>query len=366
MNDYYRKHLDRTDSQDPFHRLIPTVESRLHEYDRWDTASEEPDEAALGSSGTRGNTATLNIPDVRSADGCGCYNCAPLRRSKQLESLHQVEAGLIFLETHTEINSVWLSGGDCFALPTSILGYMLERLSRIDHVRTIRLESKLPVLYPMRISDDVELLDTIRAYSRPDRRIYVKAHIHHPRELTSETRQCLESLQQAGAVVVNHTPIWKGVNDDASVLGELLDSISQVGVNPYYLYVDNPEMAAVDVSVPLARAYRLVEEAKKLTTGFGKRVRLFVGHSSGRIEVLAIEHGKAYLKYVQSRDNRDGQFMIWDCPDNALRLDDHTKGSIEFNAANQTDEPAAAAIDYIDHAPEHEWTRSFPMRIIGD
>ncbi|MDF2661665.1 MAG: KamA family radical protein, partial [Paenibacillus sp.] len=69
-------------------------------------------------------------------------------------------------------------------------------------------------------------------------------------------------------------------------------------------------------------AYRIVEEAKSRTSGLGKRIRLSMSHTSGKIEILAIENGKAYLKYHQSREEQYGKFMILDCPEDASWFDD--------------------------------------------
>src|SRR5690606_7883432 len=63
-------------------------------------------------------------------------------------------------------------------------------------------------------------------------------------------------------------------------------------------------------------------EAKARTSGLGKRVRLSMSHTSGKIEILAIENGKAYLKYHQSRDGHYGRFMVLDCPEDASWFDD--------------------------------------------
>jgi len=68
--------------------------------------------------------------------------------------------------------------------------------------------------------------------------------------------------------------------------------------------------------------YELVEEAKARTSGLGKRVRLVMSHTSGKIEILAIEGGKAFLKYHQSREGQYGKLMILDCPPDAEWFDD--------------------------------------------
>jgi len=65
-----------------------------------------------------------------------------------------------------------------------------------------------------------------------------------------------------------------------------------------------------------------VEGAKARTSGLGKRVRLSMSHTSGKIEILAIENGMAYLKYHQSRDDEYGKFMMLECPEDAAWFDD--------------------------------------------
>ena len=77
-----------------------------------------------------------------------------------------------------------------------------------------------------------------------------------------------------------------------------------------------------DFVLSLKELYTIVEKAKALTSGLGKRVRLSMSHTSGKIEILAVENGKAYLKYHQSRDKEYGKFMILDCPDDAAWFDD--------------------------------------------
>lgn len=166
----------------------------------------------------------------------------------------------------------------------------------------------------MRIYEDEDFLNIIRTYSTEEHRIYVMAHINHPHEITAEARKAFQALHHAGAIVVNQTPVLKGINDDPEVLGELLDRLSWAGVTPYYFFVNRPVAGNREFVLPLERVYRIVEQAKSRTSGLGKRVRLAMSHSSGKIEILAIDQGKAYLKYHQSRDGEYGKFMILDCP----------------------------------------------------
>lgn len=321
VNDYYLNLIDWNDPEDPIRKLVIPNTGELKEYGRWDASDEATNYAVPGCQHKYRTTALLIVSEV-----CGsyCRYCFRKRlfRNDVKEAMSDVTPGIEYIAQHPEINNVLLTGGDSLILATRKLRTILEQLRAIEHVKIIRLGSKIPVFNPMRIYEDPELLDLIREFSTVDQRIYVMAHINHPREMTPEAKRGFQALHDAGAIVVNQTPILKGINDDAAVLGELLDRLSWAGVTPYYFFINRPVAGNADFVIPLKRAYQLVEEAKACTSGLGKRVRLSMSHSSGKIEILAIEDGQAYLKYHQSRDHDYGKFMILPCPDEAAWFDD--------------------------------------------
>jgi len=321
VNDYYLNLIDWDDPADPIRKLVIPNTDELSEYGRWDASDEDTNYVVPGCQHKYNTTALLIVSEV-----CGAYcrYCFRKRlfRNDVKEAVNDVEPGLQYIAEHPEINNVLLTGGDSLILGTPKLRTIFERLRDIDHVNIIRLGSKLPVFNPMRIYEDEYLLETIKEFSTAEKRIYVMAHINHPREITAEAMRGFEALHKAGAIVVNQTPVLRGINDDPEVLGDLLDKLSWAGVTPYYFFVNRPVAGNKSFVLPLKDVYRIVEQAKARTSGLGKRVRLSMSHTSGKIEILAIENGKAYLKYHQSRDNEYGKFMILDCPDDASWFDD--------------------------------------------
>ncbi len=321
VNDYYLNLIDWSDPQDPLRKLVIPSSDELSEYGRWDASDEDTNYVVKGCQHKYATTALLLVSEV-----CGAYcrYCFRKRlfRSDVKEAMSDVNEGLEYIEKTPQINNVLLTGGDPLMLATSKLRSIIERLRQMDHVQIIRIGSKIPVFNPMRIYEDKDLLALFQQFSTLNKRIYVMTHINHPRELTTQAYQAMEAMHHAGVVMTNQTPVLKGINNDPNVLGDLLDQLSWAGITPYYFFVNRPVAGNLSFVLPLQKVYQLVEEAKARTSGLGKRVKLVMSHTSGKIEILAIEKGKAYLKYHQSRDGDDGKLMILDCPAHACWFDD--------------------------------------------
>ncbi|RKP56213.1 KamA family radical SAM protein [Cohnella endophytica] len=321
LNNYYLQLIDWSDPNDPIRKLVIPSSNELREYGRWDASDEDTNYVVKGCQHKYQTTALLLVSEVCGAYCRFCFR-KRLFRADVKEAMPDVQDGIDYIARTPQINNVLLTGGDPLILATNKLRNLLDALRSIEHVKIIRIGSKLPVFNPMRIYEDEQLLDTIRTYSTEEKRIYIMAHVNHPREITQEARKCFKALYDAGAIVVNQTPILKGINDNPAVLGELLDRLSWAGVTPYYFFINRPVAGNRGFVVSLEEAYRIVEEAKSRTSGLGKRVKLCMSHTSGKIEILAVENGKAYLKYHQSRDGDYGKLMILDCPEEAAWFDD--------------------------------------------
>jgi len=226
VNDYYLKLINWDDPNDPIRKLVIPNDGELREYGRWDASDEDTNYVVPGCQHKYRTTALLIVSEV-----CGAYcrYCFRKRlfRADVKEAMSDVRPGIEYIRKHPEINNVLLTGGDSLILATSKLRMIIEELRSIDHVSIIRLGSKLPVFNPMRIYEDQELLDLLRENSTAEKRIYVMAHINHPREITDEARRAFEALHQAGVIVVNQTPVLRGINDDPEVSANCSTSCRQ-------------------------------------------------------------------------------------------------------------------------------------------
>ena len=165
---------------------------------------------------------------------CGLYCRFCTRKRKVGDSskinMRELEAAFQYLEQHTEINDVILSGGDPLMLTDAMLEKVLIRLRQIPHISIIRLGTKMPCVLPQRITP--QLCDMLKKYHP----IYVNTHFNHPWEITPESTKACEMLVNAGVPVGCQTVLLKGVNDDPEVMRDLMKKLLAIRVRPYYIY----------------------------------------------------------------------------------------------------------------------------------
>jgi lysine 2,3-aminomutase len=136
-----------------------------------------------------------------------------------------------YIRAHAQIWEVILSGGDPLVLSSRRLATIIETLGAIEHVRIIRIHTRMPVVEPARITAAL-----VRAIKAPGKATYVVLHANHPRELTSQARAACARLVDAGIPMLSQSVLLRGVNDDAATLGELMRALVECRIKPYYLH----------------------------------------------------------------------------------------------------------------------------------
>lgn len=137
-----------------------------------------------------------------------------------------------YIQSHPQVNEVILSGGDPLSLSDRRLFDIFTILENLPQLHTIRLHTRVPVVIPARLSD--ELLERL-AQSRC--RMVMVIHANHPNEIDDETAFYLNRARMAGVTMLNQTVLLKGINDNAEILANLSENLWQAGVLPYYLHV---------------------------------------------------------------------------------------------------------------------------------
>lgn len=309
-NSYYQSLIDWNDPKDPIRRIVVPHEDELVEWGQFDPSGEASYAVVPGLEHKYGDTALLLANDV-----CGalCRFCFRKRlfMDGNKEVTRDLSEAFAYILNNPQINNVLVTGGDPLLLSTQRLRQIIEELRSIDHVRVIRIGSKLLAFNPYRILDDPELVDLFRSCRTPDNRLYFMAHFNHPRELTAQAKKAILLLQQSGVFVMNQTPLIRGVNDNPQVLSELLNTLVAMGVHPYYIFQCRPTRGNFAYTVPVEEAYRNFLAAQRNCSGLARRVRFSMSHKTGKIEVVGLGADHIFFRYHRAADSvNEGRIIV--------------------------------------------------------
>src|SRR3989339_1218921 len=198
-----------------------------------------------------------------SQSGMYCRFCTRKRKVGNSDkiSMKELESAFKYLEKHTEIRDVIMSGGDPLMLTDVMLEKILKRLRQIPHLEIIRIGSKMPCVLPHRITP--KLVEMLKKYHP----IYLNTHFNHPWEITPESSKACEMLADAGIPVGNQMVLMKGVNDDPAVVKELMQKLLRIRVRPYYMYMADETKGANHFRTSIETGLNIVENLRGHTSG---------------------------------------------------------------------------------------------------
>jgi lysine 2,3-aminomutase len=138
---------------------------------------------------------------------------------------------LDYIRNDGNIWEVILTGGDPLVLSARRLRAVMQELSAIEHVKVVRIHTRVPIAAPERITPDL-----VRAMRASGRATYVALHVNHARELTREARVAIARMADAGLVLLGQSVLLAGVNDSEAALGDLMRALVECRIKPYYLH----------------------------------------------------------------------------------------------------------------------------------
>jgi len=146
---------------------------------------------------------------------CAAYCRFCFRREKVgpgSESLTREELAraMDYIRAHREVWEVILSGGDPLVLPPRKIAEIVEALATIEHVRILRVHTRIPVMDAARI--DAQMVAALRHAKLTT---YIILHTNHVKELGPEARAAIARFVDAGMPMLSQTVLLKGVNDNA-------------------------------------------------------------------------------------------------------------------------------------------------------
>jgi lysine 2,3-aminomutase len=261
---YYLSLLSPLDPLDPIRlSVVPNIrEYEIAEDEKEDPLNEDACSPVPGLVHRYPNRVLFLATDFCSV--C-CRYCT---RSRLIGNVHRENcrnnwaAAISYIEQHPEIEDVLISGGDPLTLPLQPLENLLARLKRIEHLKLIRIGSKVPVVLPQRIS--LNLVSMLKKYHP----LFISLHFTHPRELTPETREACARLANAGIPLGSQTVLLKGINDKVQTMRELMMGLLSFRVRPYYLYQCDPIRGSRHFRTPVQTGLDIIQGLRGFISGY--------------------------------------------------------------------------------------------------
>ncbi len=168
-----------------------------------------------------------------------------------------------YIAQDATITEVILSGGDPLLASDLVLAELIKQLEEIPHLHTLRIHTRIPVVFPERIEHGLlSLLRTTRLNK------VIVLHCNHAQELDDSVRQVLAALQQIGCYLLNQTVLLAGINDNANILADLSQTLFAYGVLPYYLHRLDKVNGAAHFDLPFETVQALYQQLQTLLPGY--------------------------------------------------------------------------------------------------
>jgi lysine 2,3-aminomutase len=177
-------------------------------------------------------------------------------------SAEAYKRALAYIAAHPEIWEVILTGGDPLVLSPRRLRETMRALGAIEHVKIVRVHTRMPVAAPERITGEL-----VRALKLKQKPTYVAVHVNHERELTGAARAALARLADTGLPLLGQTVLLKGVNDTPQALEELMRALVAARVKPYYLHHPDLAPGTSHLRLSIAEGQALVRDLRGRVSG---------------------------------------------------------------------------------------------------
>ncbi len=181
-----------------------------------------------------------------------------LQLTKQQES-----SALAYIQADNSISEVILSGGDPLLLSDVRLSVLIGQLANINHIKRIRIHSRLPIVLPARITDGF-----VKILAGCGKQIILVVHANHAHELSDSVSDAINCLRNKGITLLNQSVLLASVNDDAAILCQLSERLFECGILPYYLHLLDKASGTAHFEVAEDKAKRLITQMQNRLPGY--------------------------------------------------------------------------------------------------
>jgi lysine 2,3-aminomutase len=226
--------IDRTDPGDPIARqFVPDVaELQTAPHENVDPIGDDAHSPVEGIVHRYPDRVLLKLVHVCAVYCRFCFRREMVGPGKpNALSKQALDGALSYIRSNRGIWEVILTGGDPLVLSPRRVRAVMVALGKIEHVKIIRIHTRVAVAEPARITP--ELVRTLRL---KDKAVYVALHVNHARELTAAARRACARMVDAGIPMLSQSVLLAGVNDNAQAMADLMRALVECRIKPYYLH----------------------------------------------------------------------------------------------------------------------------------
>lgn len=258
--------VERMGKGNPFDPLLRQVLPLTEEFEVHEGYSTDPlDEQHNEVPGLLHKYKNRALMIVKGGCAVNCRYCFrrhfPYEDNKGSKAVWQ--QSLDYIASKPELNEVILSGGDPLMAKDQELAWLIDGIAAIAHIKRVRIHSRLPVVLPARITDELcQLLANTRL------QVILVTHINHAQEINQELTEQLAKLKHSGVTLLNQGVMLKGVNNSASAQVALSEALFDAGILPYYMHVLDKVQGAAHFFVSDAEAKAIMAEMITQVSGY--------------------------------------------------------------------------------------------------
>jgi len=327
---YYASLISRENYQnDPvFKQAMANVqELNVLDNEMADPLSEESDSPVEGITHRYPDRVLFHVSNVCSMY---CRHCTRKRKVGDqdfIPSKEQLTKGIEYVKNNPKVRDVLLSGGDPFMLPDEKIDWLLSELSAIPHVEIIRIGTRMPVVLPYRITDN--LIQVLKKYQP----LWINTHFNHPREVTASAKEAVRKLADAGFPLGNQSVLLADVNDCPRIMKKLVHKLVQNRIRPYYMYQCDLSEGLSHFRTPIGKGIEIMESLIGHTSGFAVPTYVIdAPGGGGKIPVMpnyiiswsthkvVLRNYEGVITTYKEPDHYENKFCDRDCADCKLEL----------------------------------------------
>lgn len=212
-------------------------------------------------------------------------------------AMRETEQLVGYLEEHHEVTDILFTGGDPMIMSFKVFQQYIEPFidpNNKTNIQTIRIGTKVLGFWPYKFLTDRDAQDFLDLFKRiVDSGINLSfmAHFNHLNELkTPAVQEAIQLLRKTGAQIRTQSPLIKNINDDADMWAKMWRKQVNLGMIPYYMFVERDTGARHYFEVPLEKTWEIFQKAYQQVSGVCRTVRgPSMSCTPGKVQILGIK-----------------------------------------------------------------------------